>query len=512
MAVALLFTLGACSFYNTLTLQEAMATAFSAASETSLNETDSRLSSEDDVIEKSSFDAEAYAETSDGIRDSASSDTSTLVKNNDSSNIDDESFVPDALKPVTFQGCCPDDDENPFKRTCLTEQACNDGSLYPFTSRQEATMFTKYVPTRDAKLKLRERCTQANSQMRPPTKWCSPDNNTTSSSFPMGCSHFSMAGGSGPYDRLLLFPQGKLAFCGIPKAGITQWLQFLRFTLGALDYQSMPYFKQDSKYFHFDTLRPHVQEEIWNGRDHWTKAILIREPAERLLSAYLDKVAPKPKRRNNKRNQRRRNRSNNKRRNRNNNNGQRRRLTTPFGENVTFAQFVDILAMKKVTQFSEVFRGKTGISWRTDPHWRPQAWSCGLSENVKQFDYIGTLDNAAFHTKALLQKVNMWDSFGKHYRVSEKGTTRGSASATWPPSINETSVIGFQQQGTNDNDKHNQDSRKKLDQYYTPELMKKVREIYWMDFQLWDAVKEAEREAKVKGVDIAPKLSSECKK
>jgi hypothetical protein len=33
-----------------------------------------------------------------------------------------------------------------------------------------------------------------------------------------------MGGGSGPYDCLYLYPSGKLAFCGIPKAGITQWL------------------------------------------------------------------------------------------------------------------------------------------------------------------------------------------------------------------------------------------------------------------------------------------------
>lgn len=52
-----------------------------------------------------------------------------------------------------------------------------------------------------------------------------------------------MCGGSGPYDRLYLYPSGKLAFCGIPKAGITQWLHFLRFTIGAKDYQSIPYCK-----------------------------------------------------------------------------------------------------------------------------------------------------------------------------------------------------------------------------------------------------------------------------
>ena len=101
-----------------------------------------------------------------------------------------------------------------------------------------------------------------------------------------------MAGNSGPYDRALLFPSNNLLFCGIPKAGITQWLQFLRFTLGAKDYQSSPYSKFDARLFYFDKVHPKHHGHIWKN---FTKAILLREPAERLLSAYLDKVALKPR-------------------------------------------------------------------------------------------------------------------------------------------------------------------------------------------------------------------------
>jgi hypothetical protein len=41
--------------------------------------------------------------------------------------------------------------------------------------------------------------------------------------------------------------------------------------------------------FRFDRLRPEIQEQVWNDAS-WTKAIFIRDPAERVLSAYLDKV------------------------------------------------------------------------------------------------------------------------------------------------------------------------------------------------------------------------------
>ena len=43
-----------------------------------------------------------------------------------------------------------------------------------------------------------------------------------------------------------------------------------------------------------------------------------------------------------------------------------------------------------------------------------------------------------------------------------------------------------------------------------PELMAKVRKLYWMDFALWDALKEAEKEGKTHGRDIARKLNPEC--
>jgi len=511
VAFVLLF-MGACTLYNSVALQESFAIMWNAEEPPIqvINDTTIQLSAADTtvtlVLSNDDDDSQSLDPQNNNV---ASLDTALELLGKNKPLRKKGGSLPDALQPVTYGGCCPKK-EGRFMQTCLTEKACEDDTLYPFTSQQEADMFARYTPDGPDKLILQRRCDKANAQIRPPTTWCS---NTTTSSrkkFPMGCSAFSMAGGSGPYDRLLLFPSGKLAFCAIPKAGITQWLQFLRFTLGAKDYQSMPYYKKDSKNFHFDRLQPHIQDEIWNGGE-WTKAILIREPAERLLSAYLDKVVPKPSGRgqiNDAGNENERDQQSN-----NNEDQGRRRLKVPFGPNVTFADFVDILAMENITKLGGEYRGTTGISWQTDPHWRPQAWSCGLSENMKQFDYIGSLDNAAFHTKALLQQVDMWDSYGKHYRVSEKGETKGTAAATWPPPPLQPGekAEGFQQQGTNDNDKHNRNSRNKLDKYYTPELMKKVREIYWMDFALWDALKEAEKEGKVRGKDIVAKLNPECR-
>ena len=79
------------------------------------------------------------------------------------------------------------------------------------------------------------------------------------------------------YQNLLIFPSSsnqhikktnKLAFCGIPKNGITNWIQLLRFIIGAPDYLSIPYEKHDYKKFQFDALDEHLQLDILNGESY----------------------------------------------------------------------------------------------------------------------------------------------------------------------------------------------------------------------------------------------------
>ena len=100
---------------------------------------------------------------------------------------------------------------------------------------------------------------------------------------------------------------------------------------------------------------------MWNDAS-WTKAIFIRDPAERVLSANLDKVVQTHE-------------------------TQRK---PPFGYNVSFApEFIDSLSSDGIRHgVNETHGAMTGISCMSDPHWRPQAWSsCGLSENISKFDY-----------------------------------------------------------------------------------------------------------------------------
>lgn len=212
--------------------------------------------------------------------------------------------LPEALAPITHDDCCVpaiySDHGRPNDMqcfgTCYNERVCHDPS-YPYKNMEERRKYghLRELVGEDTRSNLRERCVYSPEYLVPNVTWCSNTNNSVNNSSVYGnvakpgCSYVTNGGGSGPWQNVLLFPRTKLAFCGIPKVGITQWIQFARFVAGAKDYPSLPHYKLDTDFFRFDKLSASIQEEIWLSED-WTWSVFLRDPAERLLSAYLDKV------------------------------------------------------------------------------------------------------------------------------------------------------------------------------------------------------------------------------
>ena len=134
--------------------------------------------------------------------------------------------------------------------TCFNKRACDD-PLYPFRSEEDKIFFERnpliggWNNTFDTKVLTKARRDMRNlcmgpKRMTPPTQWCQRpyrDSNEDNLAFthlvkgipPASCSLITNGGGSGPFQHVLLIPQAKLAFCGIPKVGITQWTQFVRY-------------------------------------------------------------------------------------------------------------------------------------------------------------------------------------------------------------------------------------------------------------------------------------------
>ena len=392
---------------------------------------------------------------------------------------------------------------------CFTPEACDD-MAYPFRSIEERKdywiqesvrkNFASYYPNRTSVECMKPK------RIRPPINW------NTTSTFPFpddlpppGCSHFTGSGGSGPYQNLIIIPSAKLAFCGIPKVGITNWLQFIRFVMGAHDYASFPHGKPDLRYWNFDILKPDIQKRIWEDPE-WTFATILRNPADRLLSAYLDKlkvgrgsgaIAKQLK----------------------------------FTESFTFEVFLEYLEKEPPEdlncQDKDLPAVLTGLSWCTDPHWRPQVFGCGLSEKIDRFDFIGSLDHIEKHSQALLEKVGLWESHGQHYRrgTSERTTILSPCARLFPLSdeFEKTPLslrhVGFQQRSyrINDDDENNtslfwdaighaRSAGDKKEEYYTPELLRKVEDkLYRADFQVWNLLQKKEGDW-ASGKELLPSL------
>ncbi|KAL7534159.1 hypothetical protein ACHAXR_005681 [Thalassiosira sp. AJA248-18] len=410
----------------------------------------------------------------------------------------------EALQPVTFKKCCipavHKHTRNPKDLlcfgTCYNERACND-TIYPFNSAEEKAMFPMANPGQGDSVQLKTKC-KSPKKLVPPVEWCQKPHLDTKNGTPAhlvdgippaGCSRVTNGGGSGAFQHVIIFPLAKLAFCGIPKVGITQWEQFLRFYIGAKDYPSLPHYKMDRNSFQFDKLDPRVQRRIWEDEE-WTWAAFIRDPAERLLSAYLDKVKSK-----------------------------KDKLPGVNGT-LIFDNFIENLSKpNNYTHCQTNKNGMDGLSWCSDPHWRPQVYSCGLSERLDRFQFIGDLHNAADQTRELLGHVGLWNSHGKHFiHGGSRGIMKqaGMCNLMSHPA-NHTVHVGFQQKNEVSNASaadtvygHSKGSNSKMEKYFTPELLKKVREeLYADDYKLWELV-NANGKKMSKGKELVSQLSSEC--
>ena len=262
--------------------------------------------------------------------------------------------------------------------------------------------------------------------------------------------------------HLYFIPEAKLIFCGIPKVGITEWIKFFRFTWGAGDYLSLPHSKADRGEFFVSKLPLEKAQELFLDAT-WTKAVFFRDPAERLLSAYLDKVVK---------------------------NGFTQKyfhigsLEDTARPILTFEEFVHLVTYNNTTDIND----KRGTHYRVDPHWRPQLFTCGLDSLLPMFNFVGNFNYLPQHSKLLLERVQMWKEYGMLYHDHGKG------SVCWmrPRSNNGSEpLVGFNQRPPTRNRQalqHETGSKTKMEEYYTPELHAKVRAAYAVDYAVWDEI------------------------
>ena len=138
-----------------------------------------------------------------------------------------------------------------------------------------------------------------------------------------------------------------------------------------------------------------------------------------------------------------------------------------------------------------------------------------MSERIDRFKYIGDIEHAADQTRELLSHVGLWDSHGKHFINGgvKIGRSPYCNLASHPLSnYTATTSVGFQQIDKVDTVySHAKKSKEKMDEFYTPELLRRVNEVlYPDDYKLWNLV-STNGNALSRGKDLMSKLSDKCK-
>eukprot|EP00928_Gymnodinium_smaydae_P059293 TRINITY_DN42586_c0_g1_i1.p1 TRINITY_DN42586_c0_g1~~TRINITY_DN42586_c0_g1_i1.p1 ORF type:complete len:359 (-),score=48.45 TRINITY_DN42586_c0_g1_i1:318-1346(-) len=172
---------------------------------------------------------------------------------------------------------------------------------------------------------------------------------------------------------LLRSESRKLLFCMLPKNACTE---FLALVMRLQGFTEQHWNQQPPNRVHFDNVRKplfvaeseraHI-EQILSGRvqrsdggnDEWTRAVILRNPVERLFSAYTSKVK------------------------------------TGYFKSLSHLSFEDFVAYLETE----------GLSIDSDPHFRPQAYLCGLNETLEHFNFVGSMDNLDSDAHSLVRKI-----------------------------------------------------------------------------------------------------------
>lgn len=224
-----------------------------------------------------------------------------------------------------------------------------------------------------------------------------------------------------------------LVFFTIPKVGCTIWKQLFRRMMGYANWQmhdgnAMPHDPSSNglKYLYDYDI---VTATEFMTSPNWTRAIFTRDPKERFVSAYLDKVLTRPN-----------------------------YLRTQCG------RCNDECVQKSKESMAYFVQVATDMC--DDPHWRSMARRFE-AKFWPYINFVGHLETGQQDAEKLLRKIGAWDSFGK------SGWGNGTAGAI------------FQSETTSANNQgreHATDAKNKMQQYLTPELEAQLDAFYTADY------------------------------
>jgi len=242
-----------------------------------------------------------------------------------------------------------------------------------------------------------------------------------------------------------------LVFCTTAKIASSGWLKLLRRMEGHAQWMSNPYFNRKSviegrpttliadltQIKHYDDAR---RTEMLFG-DQFLRVVVVRDPAERMLSAYLDKVA---------------------------NAADNAFQLAKYAKDLHLPD-VSSLASLSFAEFVErsIYNLRRGIL--TDQHWGLQSANCNMQAWAPQYTILHTKnDGEDVAWPIMLQCIlNLLRSKSPHPdELSMFGDTFGA--------LNAPSKAG-----------HATGSSNRFVEFYTPELLRRVTVAYAKDYSLF---------------------------
>ena len=222
-----------------------------------------------------------------------------------------------------------------------------------------------------------------------------------------------------------------LIFFTSAKVGCTTWKQLFRRIMGIKnwsveDYKTLipwnPELNGLKYLYHYN--RGKATEMMTSP--NWTRAIFVREPKERFLSAYIDKV-----------------------------------ITTPSFLRSKCCSYTG----KCVDQAKSSLSGFLQIIYICDnAHWRPQ-WKRMEEKYWPYINFVGRMETIQDDAERLLKKVGAWDMYGK---------------SGWGSSGKDSI---FQAKAGGVGRHHATNAKNKLKSYFTPDLEMLVDQFYAGDYE-----------------------------
>jgi hypothetical protein len=226
----------------------------------------------------------------------------------------------------------------------------------------------------------------------------------------------------------------KLIFFTVQKVGCTIWKQLFRRMMGWEDWKD-PLPKHDR---HTGLIRPSrhnlSQATYMINSPEYTRAIFLRDPKEKFLSAFLDKAI--------------------------NSNGGKYVMNHCCKRGKGRAECRD-------SKF-QLFSGFVNLTRKCkDPHWGPQSERLE-KKYIPALDFIGHLETVEEDARILLERIGAWDKFG---------------ASGWGKYGNESifqSTSGLDHATSNGT----KESRDRLSKYYTPEIEKEIDDRMAGDYEI----------------------------